>query len=80
LCAYWPVKKVARDGQQSGKLTIAWSKRPLARDQRARLRHRAYRAEVLVVGHHDDHLRAVGRPLGHRRRRDGEQGASHASV
>ena len=26
MCAYWPVRFVARDGQHSGKLSIAWSK------------------------------------------------------
>ena len=56
LWAYWPVRKVARDGQQSGKLTTLRSNVVAPRaDEPPRLRHHRHRAEVLVVGHdHDD--------------------------
>ena len=70
---YWPVRNVAREGQQSGKLTklfenvVPWAGRA------ARVRGmKRISSSGLVVGHHDHDVRAggggVGRPgVGHER-------------
>ena len=53
LCAYWPVRLVARLGQQSGKLAIACVKFvPSPGQQGAYLGHGRERGGRLVVGHH----------------------------
>jgi hypothetical protein len=60
---------VAREGQQSGKLSIAWSNFvPSPAEQRVHVLHRGERRCGLVVGHDHDHVLAGERRCGERQR------------
>ncbi len=60
LWAYWPVMKVARAGQQSGKESIALAKVvPLLGEQLLDVRHQRDVGRRHVVGHDDEDVRAA---------------------
>ena len=71
LWAYWPVRNVALDGQQSGKVVIVSVKLvPLIDQQPLHVGHQLDVGGGHVVGHHDEDVRA---PLLLRTRRGGER-------
>ena len=75
LWAYWPVMKVAREGQQSGNESTASAKVvPRRGEQALDVWHVREICLRLVVGHHDEDVRApVLRGGGWARLRSGRQ-------
>ena len=78
LWAYWPVMNVAREGQQSGNESTASAKVVPARGEQALdVRHVRHVGRGLVVGHHDEDVRAavLARPSAGRAWRRGRASA-----